>query len=103
MIHKIPQPKSIPVGGRRYEVMVCPKLLAEDDRHGVAEHILRHIRIASELSASCKEETFWHEVVEAINSVYLENNKIEHQQVSGIGQGVWQILQSLGIEIEWER
>lgn len=96
---EIELPRTIKVGGFTYTIEVS----AEHDRDLQgralwAEHsgALKRIRVDSQCSSEQFAESFGHELLHALDCVY-NNNKLTEEDTNGLAQGLFQVLEQLGI------
>ncbi len=50
------------------------------------------VQVADDIAESCQQETFWHEVVEAIDFTY--ELKLDHQIISVLGAAIHQVVET---------
>lgn len=72
-------PKSVEVGPHKIKVILDSSI--DEYGHFVYNDLI--IRVHPKLAASVQEETFWHEVVEAINIVH--ELKLPHRTIQILG------------------
>ncbi len=96
-------PKEIKVGGHRYKVVYNdPSIRYSDNLKGYHDPNYKIIKVDPGLpTESDKTEVLIHEVLHAINYVYLAN-EITEKELDALGQGVFQVLSDLGLEIDWK-
>lgn len=97
---KIPRPKKIKVGGHEYKVVLDDSILLNEQRVGEVDHNNCIIRVHTPLAHDKAVVTFWHETVHAINYVFLDSKLVE-ADIAGLAEGLYQVLQGMGIEIDW--
>jgi len=90
----VPLPKYIRLGGHLIHVTRKKDLIAEEEAFGTWDDGALQIVIDSDISSSLAWETFWHEVIEAINSATDTN--LEHHVIQTFGLLLHQVFQSLG-------
>ncbi len=98
-MHEIQIPKTIQVGGFNYDIDTGGHYNEELSRHGHwAEHsaIARNIRLDTTMKPQQASKTFIHEVLHAINMIY-SNESLAEEEVQNISQGVFQVMEQLGI------
>lgn len=86
-------PKSIQIGPLTINVVYVDNLIAERDCWGEFSDKEQEIRIQSGLSVERTRETFFHEMTEAINSMYNMQLKHDHIQIFGLS-----LAQALGLD-----
>ena len=98
--HRVDITGGIECGGFHYEVLCddeSRRLLEGTQRLGECLNLHHIIRLHHGYSSL--GETFLHECLEAISYIYLDSD-IKHTQISGLAQGLYQVLHSLGIEFD---
>ena len=90
----LPLPRYIRLGGHLIRVTRKKNLILDEEAFGTWDDGALQIVIDSELSSSLAWETFWHEVIEAINSA--TDTKLEHHVIQTFGLLIHQVFQSLG-------
>lgn len=96
----IPAPKTITIGGKTYKVRQNPHLCLLENAHGICLQSDLIIEVDEGLGPEMKTSTFLHEAVEAINKVWLAN-RLEHDDIDRLGEALLQLLNGLGVEIDW--
>jgi len=86
-------PSSIQIGGHTIRVEYQFGLVAYQEAYGVFDPTQLRILIDKDLSPSVKLETFWHEVVEALN--FFAEANMEHSKIQIFGVLLHQVSQSL--------
>ena len=90
-------PDKILVGGHTYEVVVGnDRGLESEGLRGSHSGFLRKIELRSEMSDEELSCTFIHEILHAINEVYINSVLIE-REVDGLANGFHQVLEQLGV------
>jgi hypothetical protein len=92
-------PKIIKIGGFDYSVVISPerdKILKYNHNWGECSEEERLISIRSDYLSQQMSETFIHEILHAINDVYL-GHKLEEDEGYGLGNGLFQVFEQLGI------
>lgn len=90
-------PKTVKIGGRVYKVNERYRFL-ETKLWGQADHSLCEIRLSDIDEGGGKrdrqtvEETFLHEVIHSICSVYCNSEKVGEEEVAGIARGLYQVI-----------
>jgi len=69
-------------------------------RYGEHSSTMREVRVSDEYAGEY-HSTFVHEVIEAVNNIYCAD-KLEHQEITTLANGLAQVLGSLGIEFSFE-
>jgi len=88
--------KEIKIGGHIFKVLY-PYQFREKRVDGQCDSNQNEIRLAqvdylgAELAQSNRDETFCHEILHAINSVYCNDN-IEEDDIEHMAQGLFQVL-----------
>ena len=99
---EIKVPSSIKVGGYDYIIEVSPehdKELEDFDNWGEHSARLKRIRIRSRCSEQQFSETFLHEILHAVDEVY-NHHGLNNEIVSALSQGLFQVLEQLGIRFK---
>lgn len=97
---RIPAPKTITVGGKTFEVVQTDHLMLREGYQGTCCFSDLRIELEQGLCPTNKTETLLHESIEAINKAWLAGN-LGHDDIDRLGEALLQLLQSLGIEIDW--
>lgn len=97
---KIKVPGTIQIGGRVYQIKQVPDLGLREGSHGYRSSHELAIVVDSRLNDTMKAETFWHEMVEGINVCYCAKT-IPHDTIEGFGNGLFQVMMGIGIELDW--
>jgi len=90
----VPFPKYIRLGGHVIQVVLQKNLIASQDAFGTWDDGKLQITIDADLSPSLAWETFWHEVIEALNGTTEAN--LDHHVIQTFGLLLHQVVQSLG-------
>ena len=99
MIYKIPIPKMLKIGGYNYSIECddeADKNLRVDGWTGDYSFTLQRIRVSKYAGKQETANAFIHEVLHAICRIYAAN-KVEENLIEGIGNGLHQVLEELGI------
>jgi len=67
----------------------------------VCYEIDRCIEIDPDSDDDIKSITILHEIIHAIDYVYLQQ-KLEEKTIDGLATGLWQVLKQWGIDFDWE-
>jgi len=70
--------------------------LDSDSAFGKCDNLRKIVKITKNYNPQQAHTTFTHELFEALNSVYIMN--LKHDQITHLGNGMAQILKSLGIQ-----
>ncbi len=92
-------PKTFKIGGFDYTFEVSPehdRELNSNGNQGECSHTMRRIIVRSNLTPQQVSETFLHECIHAVDGVYC-NYKLTEDEVYQLGNGLFQILEQLGI------
>ena len=92
-------PKTIKVGGYDYTIQVTPDVDIDLESRGhFGEHSTarRCLRIRSQCLPQEISDTFLHETIHAVDSVY-SYAKLSDEQVEALSHGLLQVLEQLGI------
>ncbi len=92
-------PSIIKVGGFDYTVEVSEshnKELSANSNWGEHSGMLRRIRISSECSPQQFSQTFMHESLHAIDTVY-QDGKMNEVATSALANGLLQVFEQLGV------
>ena len=97
---KVTIPNIVKIAGFNYRVTIGGNRnnseLGAEGVWGIHSEHLREIRISSRITKQDISCAFLHEVVHGINSAFC-NNSLEESQVRGISNGLFQVLEQLGI------
>jgi hypothetical protein len=102
---KVPIPHSVEIAGFTYSIEANGQhsndLMAKNC-WGDCANALRRIRLdVGLMSPDQLRNTFLHELLEAINVLYC-NESLNHRQLTNVGNGLAQVLKSIGIEFVWQ-
>jgi hypothetical protein len=86
-------PKYIRLGGHIIAVTRKSNLIKDEDAFGTWDDEKLEITIDADLSSALTWETFWHEVVEAINSATDSN--LDHSVIQTSGLLLHQVFMSI--------
>lgn len=86
-------PKYIRLGGHLISVQLIDELVQTEEAFGTWDDANLQISIDSSLSTSLAWETFWHEVVEAINTSI--DSKLDHSVIQSMGLLIHQVFNSI--------
>ena len=89
----------IEVGPFHYEVEVGKEASQElrgRERYGEICYQNQKIRLGNTWGQERLNETFMHEVVEAVNNEY-SNSSLKHEEIVCLGNGLAQVMKSLGV------
>ena len=89
----LPLPKYVRLGGHVIRVVRKKNLIANDEAFGTWDDGVLQITIDADLSSSLAWETFWHEVMEAINTATDAN--LDHHVIQTSGLLIHQVFQSI--------
>jgi hypothetical protein len=87
---KIKIPKQVKVGGHTIDVILEDDLELNHEAQGLWKNHHDKIVLDSGLADAVMAETFFHELVEAINSIY--DLKLPHVKISVLGAVIHQVL-----------
>ena len=97
---RIPAPKTITIGGKTFDVVLDDSLIALNSKAGEFDPHRETITIDSHLPPTSRTEVLLHESLEAINDIWLDES-LAHGDINRLGEALLQLLNSLGVEIEW--
>lgn len=83
-------PKKIKIGGQFYNVVYDAKMVAKHNNKGEMDPVDNEIRVDLNMVKSQQEQTFIHEVIEALNSDYPL--KLEHVQIELLDALLYQVI-----------
>jgi hypothetical protein len=86
-------PDKISIGGHVLTVTRQKDLMDQADACGIFDSTKLSIAIDSSLPESLAWETFWHEVVEALN--YFSEASMEHKSIQTFGLLLHQVMSSM--------
>lgn len=95
------RPENIIVGNRTYKVIIDPALQLREGLQGSCDHQKLVISLLPRLFPHQVDECLWHEVLHAVNAVYL-NSKLSEEEIHNLGQGLSQVILNMRISFEWE-
>ena len=87
-------PKSIQIGGHTITIQFVEGLVSYQEAYGIFDATNLRILIDKDAKKSVQIETFWHEVVEALN--FFTEAGLHHDKIQTFGVLLHQISQSLG-------
>jgi len=87
-------PKSIQIGGHTISIEFVEGLVSYQEAYGIFDATNLRILIDKDTKKSVQIETFWHEVVEALN--FFTEANLDHDKIQTFGVLLHQISQSLG-------
>ena len=93
-------PKEIKIGGHTFRIMLDRGLVAD----GIRAHIdfkRLVIGINPDKKDSIKAEALLHEFFHGVNLIYLNNRIDSDDEIEPLAEGVFQILDQLGMEFDW--
>jgi len=96
---KVSVPDEIKIGSFRYAIRLFPKVYRDHSLLGqhMADDLL--VKVSSEIEGDVRNEAFWHELLHGISLTYKCG--LEEENVDRIAQGINQVMQSFGIELDW--
>jgi hypothetical protein len=89
-------PKTIPIAGHTIEVKFEKNVTEDCEAYGYFNSNRRVIVIDADIDTDMKEETFWHEVIEALN--YFTESEMDHHFIQMYGLFLHQIISSMILE-----
>ena len=92
-------PKTFKVAGRRYDVSFHDNLVVEESLIGESNQNTGRVRLQSGLSPDLTAITFLHELLHAIDYVYLDKS-LDEKQIAVLGNALYQVLGDMGIELK---
>ncbi len=99
-MYSIKIPDKIQIGGHYFSVVVDEGLSSDGNRAKVDYRRLV-ISIHPNRKDSIKSEAIIHEVLHAINTVYLNNQIDSEDIIEPLAEGLWQVFEQLGIEFDF--
>ena len=99
MKHAIKIPKKIKVGGMDYSICRGKEVslvLLSNHYRGTCDSTLRQILLSDNFSKQDISATFIHEVMHAVDKIYLAD-RLEEETIASLAFGVHQVLEGLGI------
>jgi hypothetical protein len=97
---KIIVPSTIRIGGLDFKIGLQEDL-SDDGTFGDANFRRLRMRIGSNLLLPLKSVAYLHEILHSINSVYLPREALDEGTIITLSQGLWQVLEQLGIEFDF--
>lgn len=98
---KIPAPTEIQVGAVHYTIQLVDDLHRFDALRGEVCHNRLIIRLEKRMIPIEKTATLWHEIIHAVDQIWLSHSMAD-SQVDALANGLHQVLEGMGIEIDWE-
>ena len=86
-------PKKIKICGLDYTIELSDKLVEDDNASG--QHIPTKLKIKLHVGnyhPQKIEQTFWHEILHAINTNYCGQKELTEEQVDTFANGFYQVL-----------
>lgn len=96
----IPAPETVTIGGKTLRVIIDQATTSGRGRDGYMDPMTETIGIAPHLPGPWKSSTLIHEIMEAINTIWLAE-KMDHDDIDRLGEAFYQAMTSMGIEIDW--
>tara|TARA_R110000824_G_scaffold55027_2_gene151595 strand:+ start:2819 stop:3127 length:309 start_codon:yes stop_codon:yes gene_type:complete len=93
-------PKSICVGGHTITIHFQSGLVSYNQAYGLFDPTNLKILIDADVNSSVQNETFWHEVVEALN--FFTEAEMDHNKIQTFGVLLHQIANSMEVGDEGE-
>lgn len=102
MRYEIRVPRRIKIGGFDYKINQSIRISKELDSAAMwGRHLgaLREIQLASDGNVSPQQysQTFIHELIHAISSIYCEDRQLAEADVAAVSNGLYQVLEQLGV------
>ncbi len=85
-------PKSIKIGGHRFQVKIVPRKVLGEDWFGQTDSKTNTIKIAHALARSRQAEVLLHECLHAIIVGHITKEEEEETIVTVLGQGLTQLI-----------
>jgi hypothetical protein len=92
-------PKSIMVGGHEYSISLRPML--HELLWGEHSYPKAEITVATEGADRVRAPALIHELTHAIGYIYC-GDALDERAVASLAEGIYQIIQQLGIELCWD-
>lgn len=86
-------PNSVTIGNLTIKIVYVDNLLPDRDSWGEFSSKAQEIRISSGISEERVFETFFHELIEAINSIY--DKKMDHDCIQTIAVALAQTMEKI--------
>jgi len=99
MVTLIKVPRTIRIGGHQYTIVFSQGVSDAGD-YGRVNHRTLTIELAPERPMSQKAASLIHEILHIINNVY-NNRHCEEDDLDALAEGFNQVLEALGIELDW--
>lgn len=93
-------PSKIQVGGHPYQIKLSKSIRAENGDNGDINHRTQLVRISTDVAASQQAQSLYHEILHAVNRIYCYG-QIEERELDGAAEGLAQVLQQFGVELNW--
>ena len=99
-------PNTIKVAGFEYRVSFVDsdQRLAIDSKYGTCDNVLMEIKVETGFHQQHTNETFLHEVIEAVNEQYCNAflSGDNHKILTNLSKGLHQVMEQLGINFVQE-
>lgn len=94
-------PESLTIGGHTIQVVRKAAVVDGDECYGTFDPKTLEITICPDIPESLAQETFWHEIVEALN-VFAETD-LEHHHIQVLGLLLGQVATSMNFGEEQDQ
>ena len=97
--------KGIQCGGFHFDVVAdqpSHRSLRANNNNGECDCNNKLISLDCDMDAAQFSKTFIHEVIEAVNNVYC-NDELEHPKIQQLSYGIHQVMESLGVRFGYEK
>lgn len=95
---KVAIPPTTQVGGHKHEI-VFTKDLIDEGLYGRVNHRTLRIELNPVRPESQQMEALLHEIIHVVSGVYC-NNHLSEDDVSGVSEGLCQVMRQWGIEFD---
>lgn len=92
-------PSKIQIGGHTYAVLLDKGLITDGTYYSI-DHMRQHIKISPLIAETIKTASLIRALLCAVNNVYNAGD-VEDKHLDGLGEGLNQIFQQWGIELDW--
>ncbi len=99
-MHEVTIPDTMKIGGFDYTILhnnETDKELEDIGNYGAHSEILRRIEISTRISPQQKSLVFIHEILHAIDDIYLAREINNDGTIKKLANGLFQALEQLGV------
>lgn len=97
---KVKVPTEINLGSYQYAVRFWRRMIYDHGLLGQSLTDCQLIKVEYDSNPQTMAVTFWHEIFHAVKHTY--GCEIDENDADRLAHGIVQVLQSMGIELDWE-